>query len=118
MARILKPGGIMEHVVPNVQWAAGHLIDDTADEHVFNVLYGAQESHEYDRALNTHYFGYTPSIARALAESCGLEDITIRDYRDDPAMQWDLIVSGRKPAIAVQDAAPAQSDQTVQKIEE
>lgn len=102
MFRILKPGGVMEHVVPNVAWAAGHLVEGHIDEHVMNVLYGAQEAHGYERDYNTHYFAYTPETARALAENCGLVDVTIQTHKDDPDLHYNLIIRGRKPEKAVE----------------
>jgi SAM-dependent methyltransferase len=98
MFRILKPGGTMEHIVPNIEWAAWKVTDGQTDEHAFNVLYGAQEEHGYDRDLNTHYFGYTPQVARELAEHVGLVDVKTVTYKERPELGYNLIVSGRKPA--------------------
>ena len=97
MFRVLKPGGTMEHIVPNVEWAAWKIADGQTDEHAYDVLYGAQESHGYGRDLNTHYFGYTPDIAKALAEQCGLKKVQTKSYKDDPELGYNLIVSGVKP---------------------
>ena len=99
MFRILKPGGTMEHTVPNVVWAANHLVDGHEDVHVHNVLYGAQEQHGYERELNTHFFGYTPVNAKALAEGAGLVDVEIVTYRDDPVLGYNMVVKGRKPTV-------------------
>ena len=96
--RVLKPGGIVEHIVPNITWAANHLIDGHEDVHVHNVLYGAQEEHGYDRDLNTHYFGYTPDNAKALAEGAGLIDVTVETYKDDPGLGYNMVIKGRKPS--------------------
>lgn len=97
MYRILKPGGTMEHIVPNVQWAASHIADGRIDEHVMNVLYGAQEAHGYERELNTHFFGYTPEIARALAESCGLINVVVKTYKNDESLGYNMVITGEKP---------------------
>ncbi len=103
MFRVLKPGGRMEHVVPSLDWAAAKIRDGKVDGHVLNVLYGAQEAHGYDRDFNTHYFGFTKDIARALAEHAGLVDVECRDWRDDPALLYHLIVTGRKPADEIEE---------------
>lgn len=97
MYRILKPGGRMEHTVPNAKWAAAHIADGRLDEDVFNVLWGAQESHGYARHLNAHFFGYTPEVARELAAEVGLVNIEVRSYEEDPDLYYDLIVTGEKP---------------------
>lgn len=109
MFRVLKPGGTMEHVVPNIDWAAFHIVDGHEDMHVHNVLYGAQESHQYERELNTHFFGYTPRNARALAEGCGLVDVTVETWKDTPDLGYNMIVRGRKPEAGevVDESYPA-----------
>jgi predicted SAM-dependent methyltransferase len=95
--RVCKPGGRIEHTVPSLEWAAAKIADGQADEHVFNVLYGAQESHGYERTLNLHYFGYTKSIARALAEAVGFESVVCEDWQDRPELGYNLIIRGEKP---------------------
>lgn len=96
--RICKAGGSIEHIVPNAEWAAAKMADGIVDEHVLNVLYGAQEEHGYARALNTHYFPYTPAIAAALAESAGFADVVVTSYKDDPSLGYNLVIRGKKPA--------------------
>jgi SAM-dependent methyltransferase len=97
MFRILKPGGRMEHVVPDVSWAARKIVDGDVDADSLNVLYGAQESHGYERDYNTHYMGYTKAIGIALAESCGLKHVQARNYEDDPDLGYNLVITGTKP---------------------
>ena len=97
--KITKRGGRCEHVVPNVKWAAAMIEDGKEDEHVYNVLYGAQEDHGYKREFNTHYSGYTPHVARCLAEDAGYVDVEIEDYTTDEGHLYNLIVRGRRPAI-------------------
>lgn len=97
MFRILKPGGTMEHIVPTVEWASRKIIDGDYDEHALNVMYGAQEAHGYDRQFNTHYFGYTKVVAKALAEGCGLVDVKVTDWRDEESLGYNLIITGRRP---------------------
>jgi len=98
MARVLKPGGSMEHIVPSLEWAAAHIANGDVDESVFNVLFGAQEAQGYSRELNLHLFGYTKAIARAMAEDvAGLVDVDVRDWRDDDSLGLNLVIRGRKP---------------------
>lgn len=97
MFTICKPGGFIEHVVPNVRWAADMIVDGKIDEHVLNVLYGAQEAHGYAREFNTHFFGYTPDVATALAENAGFVDVSIEDYHFDANLGYNMIIRGRKP---------------------
>ncbi|MHA2426012.1 MAG: methyltransferase domain-containing protein [Candidatus Thorarchaeota archaeon] len=101
MFRVLKFGGDTEHVVPSIEWAGHKLAGGENDPSVFNVLYGAQEaSHEIDtdsRDMNTHYFGYTKEIAKALAESVGFVDVELVDWRDDPRLGLNMIIRARKP---------------------
>ncbi len=98
MFRITKPGGSCEHIVPSLNWAAQKIhMDDDYDGHVANVLYGAQESHGYDRIYNTHFFGYTRTIAKEIAEAVGYVDVEIEDYKDNPDLRYNMIIRGRKP---------------------
>lgn len=99
MARVLKPGGTMEHIVPSAEWAARKIGEGEVDEHVMNVLYGAQEAHGYAREWNLHYFGYTKAIARALAEQAGLVEVELEDWRDKPELGYNLVIRCRKPAV-------------------
>lgn len=100
MFRVTKPGGKAEHVVPSIEWAGFKLFDGQCDEHVMNVLYGAQEAHGYERTWNLHYFGYTREIARSLAEQAGYVNVQIKDWRDDAALGYNLIITADKPAAS------------------
>jgi SAM-dependent methyltransferase len=97
MFKVLKPGGLIEHIVPDVSWAAAKIAEKEEDEHVYNVLYGAQEAHGYARQWNLHYFGYTPGVAKALAENAGFFDVTTENWKDRPELGYNLIIRGRKP---------------------
>lgn len=97
--RVLKPGGKVEMIVPNIEWAAHLIAEGTVDEHVLNVLYGAQEEHGYERELNTHFFGYTPAIAKELARSVGLVNIKTRSYQEDDNLGYNLILTAEKPGV-------------------
>jgi SAM-dependent methyltransferase len=95
--RVTKPGGRFEHIVPSLEWAAFKVREGEPDEHVYNVLYGAQEAHGYGRLLNTHFFAYTKDVGRALAEQAGFVDVDTKDWRDDEALRYSLVITGRKP---------------------
>lgn len=96
--RVCKPGGLIEHIVPDIGWAATKIANaEVPDEHVYNVLYGAQEAHGYERNFNTHYFGYTKVIGKALAEKAGFVDVACKNWQDDPSLGYNLIITGRKP---------------------
>lgn len=97
MFRVLKPGGKIEHVVPSLDWAGFHLFNGTIDEHVYNVLYGAQEAQGYERQWNLHYFGYTKGAAVGLAEAAGFVNVTCEDWRDRDELAYNLIIRGEKP---------------------
>ena len=96
--RVCKPGGTIEHIVPSIEWAAAKIADGCIDEHVLNVLYGAQEAHGYERQFNLHYFGYTKAVAAALAQQAGFTDIVCQDWRDRPELGYNLVIRGNKPA--------------------
>lgn len=60
--RILKNGGELRLILPNLEWAAQRLLQDDwkVDEvHIWNVFYGAQVN-QWD----FHYNGFTPSSLR------------------------------------------------------
>lgn len=95
--RVTKPGGRNEHIVPSLDWAAQKIFTGDIDEHVFNVLYGAQEAHGYERQFNLHYFGYSKALIKAMAESVGFVDVICRDWQDDDQLGYNLIVTMTKP---------------------
>lgn len=104
--RVCKPGGQCEIIVPSLEWAAAKISDGQADEHVFNVLYGSQEAAGIERKWNLHYFGYTKSIAKALAEQAGFADVTVKDWRDEKSLAYEMIITGIKPNISKEDLPP------------
>lgn len=95
--RVCKPGGRCEIVVPNLKWAAAKIMDGQADEHVFNVIYGSQEAAGIDRKWNTHYFGYTPEIAKALAEGAGFVNVKVEGWEQRPELAYEIWITGEKP---------------------
>ena len=95
---ITKPGGKIEIIVPNLEWAAARIVEGEVDFHALNVLYGSQELEaEMGREFNHHKFGYTPAIIRALAEQAGFAEIEIKDYHSDPDLAYHLILTAVKP---------------------
>jgi len=89
----------MEHIVPNLRWAGWKLANGEDDDMtaILDVLYGAQEDLDMPRECNTHYMGYTPELARELAESvAGLIDVEITGYTDDPELGFNLVIRGTK----------------------
>lgn len=66
--RIMKPEGELRLVLPNIKWAAQHIMNDEIDGDVLNVLYGAQS---YDE--NFHKMGFTPQIIEQLLAERGFK---------------------------------------------
>jgi predicted SAM-dependent methyltransferase len=66
--RILKPEGEFRLVLPNIEWAAKHIMNKEIDTDVMNVLYGAQT---YDE--NFHKMGFTPQIVEQLLTERGFK---------------------------------------------
>jgi len=97
MFRILKPDGLLEIIVPNIEWAAQKIAMGDCDLHVMNVLYGSQEVSGYARQYNTHFFGYTPQILQALAEGAGFTDIRVEHYKNRPELTYHMVLHARKP---------------------
>ena len=67
--RVLKIGGELRLVVPNLRHVAQRLLDDTIVPTDFWVLYGEQ-----DYAKNFHAAGFTPKVLKALVESLEIFD--------------------------------------------
>ena len=97
--RVTKPGGLTEHIVPNLEWAAAKMADGQIDEHVLNVIYGAQEAHGYEARYNLHFFGYTKAVAKALAETAGFVDVEVTDWRDKEEYAYEILIRGKKPEV-------------------
>lgn len=66
--RILKPDGELRLVMPNMEWAARHIVNKEIDVDVMNVLYGAQTYNE-----NFHKAGYTPQMLEQLLANKGFK---------------------------------------------
>jgi SAM-dependent methyltransferase len=73
--RILKVGGELRLVVPNLRYSAKRVLEDSMMPTDFWVLYGEQ-----DYPKNFHAAGFTPNVLKALVESLGIfEDIQIKE---------------------------------------
>lgn len=64
--RILKPDGEMRLLLPNMEWAAQHIMNKEIDNDVMNVLYGAQT---YEQ--NFHKTGFTQQVVEQLLAERG-----------------------------------------------
>lgn len=93
--RILKVGGELRLVVPNLRYTAKRLVEDEVLPTDLWVLYGEQ-----DYPKNFHATGFTPKILKALVESLGIfEDIQIHEGNIDgpPSPEsWNLQVKATK----------------------
>jgi SAM-dependent methyltransferase len=117
-ARVLKPGGTMRLIVPDVTWAARRILEKGyADGDAMNVLYGAQEAHGYARELNSHHVGFTPLSLQALAEECGLEVISLEHGDTNPSLGYNIVLDARKPAPADAKASLESSPNGAEKVE-
>jgi predicted SAM-dependent methyltransferase len=116
--RVCKFGGLVEMTVPSVEWAAYKLTYDGMDQYVMDVLYGAQEAHGYERMYNTHFFGYTKSVGKALAEAAGFVEVVCTDWRDDENKAYEMTITGRKPTIDELKKAAEELARTQAAIEE
>jgi SAM-dependent methyltransferase len=73
--RVLKVGGELRLIVPNLRWSAQRILDDTLVPEDYWVLYGEQ-----DYAKNYHSVGFTPNSLRLLVESLGIfENIEVKE---------------------------------------
>lgn len=94
-SRVLKVGGELRLFLPNLRWAAQHLIEDKMLPHDLWVLYGEQ-----DYAKNYHASGFTPSAIKGLIESLGIyEDIEVREGPIDgplSSVSWSMHVFAKK----------------------
>lgn len=77
--RVLKPGGELRIVVPNIRWAIQEIGKDTGwyddtkmSTNILNVLYGAQSN-----PLDRHFNGFTPGRLGSILENLDLENVKI-----------------------------------------
>jgi predicted SAM-dependent methyltransferase len=84
--RVLKPGGDMRLIVPDLSVAAKQLLDGNISQDTWNVLYGEQ-----NERWNFHRTGFTPKILQELLESKGLKIQKI--WQEEP---FNLFVEAKK----------------------
>jgi predicted SAM-dependent methyltransferase len=94
-SRVLKVGGELRLVVPNLRHVAQRMLDDTMIPTDLWVLYGEQ-----DYPKNFHAAGFTPNILKSLVESLGIyDDIQVKegDFQGPPTPDsWNLQLKATK----------------------
>lgn len=94
-SRILKVGGELRLVVPNLRYVGKRLQEDSMQATDMWVLYGEQ-----DYPKNFHASGYTPKLLKALIESTGYyENIQIKEgFLEGPEGpdSWNLQLKATK----------------------
>ena len=76
--RVLKPGGELRIVVPNIAWAIKEIEKDPdwfngdQEKHILNVLYGAQTN-----PLDRHFNGFTPARIESIFAKFHLRNIKV-----------------------------------------
>lgn len=66
--RVLKLGGEIRLVIPNIAWAAQKILEGDVSWDAMNVLYGSQEYSE-----NFHRVGFTPETLKAHLAKAGIQ---------------------------------------------
>lgn len=93
--RVLKVGGELRIVVPNLRHVAQRILDDNIYPTDMWVIYGEQ-----DYPKNFHAVGFTPSTLKALVESLGcMDDIQVKegDIQGPPSPEsWNLQIKATK----------------------
>lgn len=94
-SRVLKVGGELRLVVPNLRYVGQRLLDDNLIPTDMWVLYGEQ-----DYPKNFHAAGFTPKVLKALVESLGIyEDIQIKEgnvFGPPHPDSWNLQLKAKK----------------------
>lgn len=127
--RILKPGGEMRLMLPNLEWAARQIMNGEVDNNVMNVLYGKQS---YD--LNYHKVGFTPGVIQRLLVGRGFKhfvwdfhtyNMLVRAWKEKPAGMLEdgtipegvpdlpiikLVKSNMEPTITLFEPKPVKVD--------
>lgn len=76
MKRILKPSGELRLLLPDLKWAAQHIMNGEIDALTMYVLYGQQDYKE-----NFHYTGFTEQMVERLLRERGFQKF-IWDHQD------------------------------------
>jgi predicted SAM-dependent methyltransferase len=93
--RILRDDGELRLNLPNLEWAAQHIMNKEIDDMVMNVLYGAQSYEE-----NFHKCGFTPQIIEQLLAERGFKKFVwsfnnyhmfVRAWRNPPEKETQLV---------------------------
>lgn len=105
-SRILKVGGELRLIVPNIRHVAKRILDDTIYPTDMWVLYGEQ-----DYPKNYHAVGFTPKLLRDLVDSLGIyENIEVKegDVFGPPGMEsWNLYLKAKKvKSIEIDNITP------------
>lgn len=112
--RILKVGGEMRIVVPNVRFSAQRIYEDRMIPHDMWVLYGEQ-----DYAKNYHAAGFTPNAIQKLFESLGcFDDIQVREGNVDSDVpgpdSWNLQIKATKTRnLEIENITPDNVEPTI-----
>lgn len=83
--RVLKPGGELRFILPNIKWAAERVLKDEITADVLNVLYGAQSN-----PFDFHYNGLTPERVERQLRLAGVTVKTIEH------IHYNMLIRGIK----------------------
>lgn len=95
--RVLKQGGEIRLILPNIAWAADRIKEGIVNNDVLNVLYGSQEYKE-----NFHRVGFTPKVIAGLLEERGLE------VTENETDGYNILIKATKP---VKEMIPEDGDE-------
>lgn len=83
--RVLKPGGELRLILPDLAWAAQRIQEGIVNVDVLNVLYGSQE---YEQ--NFHQVGFTAESLTKMARSLGIRGLDIAHQG------YNIVATGKK----------------------
>jgi len=110
--RILKPDGELRLNLPNLEWAAQHILNKEIDDMVMNVLYGAQTYEE-----NFHKCGFTPQIIEQLLAERGFKKFSwsfnnyhmfVRAWKVAPEVETNLCAVQQPNGLLVDRLIPVE----------
>jgi len=95
--RVLKPGGVFNLVVPNLEWCMRNWLNKTESERwgfPLHTIFGLQiHPGEY------HFTGFTPARVRQLLTNAGFAGITAESRPDPEHLQESIWASGVKMSV-------------------
>jgi predicted SAM-dependent methyltransferase len=104
--RVLKPGGILDVRVPDLQCIGGKLAIDQADHAIYNapigviapldMMYGHRGSIGAGNLFMGHRFGFTQSVLKRYLENAGFEKVEI-----DRKIEFELKAIATKKADSI-----------------